>query len=209
MKIEHEKVLKLRQEGKSYKQIMQIVGCSKSQICYICGKNQKQKQKIRQQKRRKAIKSGTYIPKIMKIKTYCKLCNSITIKRRRYCEECKKHNPRKSRLKEGFLTSNITLKEAIYKKHHKSSAYALVRARARSIIKKYKIHSCQNCGYSKHIEVGHIKPIHSFSEDTKISEINNISNLVCLCPNCHWEFDNHLLKLPDGGVEPYTSTTAP
>jgi hypothetical protein len=91
---------------------------------------------------------------------------------------------------------DMTLKEAIYQKHHKSSAYALVRSRARSEAKKYnKTMNCENCGYDKHVEIAHIKGISTFSEDTMISEINSKENLKVLCPNCHWEFD-HLSTFP-------------
>ena len=44
---------------------------------------------------------------------------------------------------------------------------------------------CKICGYDKHVHVCHIKPIASFSQETKISTVNDISNLVILCPNCH------------------------
>lgn len=53
---------------------------------------------------------------------------------------------------------------------------------------------CVNCGYIKHIEVCHIKAVSEFSDDTLIKEINNLNNLIALCPNCHWEYDNGLLK---------------
>ena len=52
------------------------------------------------------------------------------------------------------------------------------------------IKSCEQCGYDKHVEVCHIKPIQSFPSQTAIDIINDISNLIVLCPNCHWEFDN-------------------
>ncbi len=54
---------------------------------------------------------------------------------------------------------------------------------------------CYVCGYSKHYEVCHIKSVSSFSDETKIEEINSIDNLLALCPNCHWEFDNGLLEI--------------
>jgi|ERR1035437_5338169 hypothetical protein len=49
---------------------------------------------------------------------------------------------------------------------------------------------CSKCGYDKHFQVAHIKSVSSFDESALISEINHIDNLVALCPNCHWEFDN-------------------
>jgi hypothetical protein len=54
---------------------------------------------------------------------------------------------------------------------------------------------CKNCGFVHGIQVCHIKSIASFSDETLISEINNISNLTPLCPNCHWLFDHGILKL--------------
>lgn len=47
-----------------------------------------------------------------------------------------------------------------------------------------------SCGYDKHVEVCHIKPISEYDLDIKVSEINHKSNIHILCPNCHWEFDN-------------------
>jgi len=77
-----------------------------------------------------------------------------------------------------------------YNKHHTSSAYALVRSRARKIAKDLGMKKCENCGYNKHVEIAHKKAISTFDKSTLLSEINHPSNLIALCPNCHWEFDN-------------------
>lgn len=45
-------ILDLRKQGLSYNKIQKIVGCSKGTISYYCGKNQKEKKNLRQQKRR-------------------------------------------------------------------------------------------------------------------------------------------------------------
>lgn len=50
-----DKILKLREEGKTYKQIQNLLNCSKSTISYYCGENQREKTKHRTQKRRKNI----------------------------------------------------------------------------------------------------------------------------------------------------------
>jgi len=47
-----EEILKLRNEGKSYNEIKQILGCSKGTISYHCGDGQKEKTKKRRNKRR-------------------------------------------------------------------------------------------------------------------------------------------------------------
>jgi len=39
--------------------------------------------------------------------------------------------------------------------------------------------------------VCHIKAVSDFDENTPIVIINSIDNLMALCPNCHWEFDNN------------------
>jgi hypothetical protein len=54
---------------------------------------------------------------------------------------------------------------------------------------------CVNCGYDKHIEVCHRRALTSYPLDTPIAIVNDLSNLVGLCPNCHWELDHGLLQL--------------
>lgn len=50
-----EKILNLRSEGKTYNQIIEILGCSKGTIAYHCGEGQKEKTKIRRRKRNENI----------------------------------------------------------------------------------------------------------------------------------------------------------
>lgn len=45
-------IIKLRQEGKTYDEIKKELGCSKGTISYHCGEGQKDKNQIRQKKRR-------------------------------------------------------------------------------------------------------------------------------------------------------------
>lgn len=125
--------------------------------------------------------NNKYHPKKKKKPCYCVVCGSETTIRRKYCNNCRNRD--------------MTLKEAIYTMHHQSSAFALVRTRARAIAKKLGWIECIHCGYNKHTEIGHRKPIAEFPKHTLISEINTVKNLIPLCPNCHWEFDHGLLKL--------------
>ena len=108
----------------------------------------------------------------------CKVCDNLILGDRTYCEEHKNQ------------IIDYTLSECIYDRHHKSSAFSLVRSRARTFAKSLGWNSCCKCGYDKHVEIAHIKPISDFSLDTRISEVNDVSNILPLCPNCHWEFDN-------------------
>jgi hypothetical protein len=132
-----------------------------------------------------AAKHNNKIPK-RNLEGKCECCKQKISSTRKYCKSC-------FTLK--FSAKDITLKEAIYTHTHKASAYSLVRSRARMTEKMKNNKKCYNCGYDKHVEVCHINPISSFSEDTLLSVINHDQNLIALCPNCHWEFDHGLLKL--------------
>lgn len=121
-------------------------------------------------------------PKRKKVYSSCRECGCSIPRRNKLCKECRKHS----------YYNDITLDKAIYHKHHRSSAFALIRTRARTVLKHTK---CANCSYDKHTEVCHIKAISSFPKDTLISVINSPDNLIRLCPNCHWEYDRGLLKL--------------
>ena len=115
----------------------------------------------------------------------CDECGCAISTRKKWCPTCreKKYAP------------DMTLQEAIYTKHHRSSAYALIRSRARSTEKFKSSKSCHVCGYDKHIEACHKKSISSFPPETLISEINSPENIIPLCRNCHWEYDHGIIDL--------------
>ena len=68
---------------------------------------------------------------------------------------------------------NPTKKELTYEKHTHGAAFAYIRWHARKVVMKDKELKCEICSYSNHVEVAHIKSIASFSEDSKLLEINN------------------------------------
>lgn len=49
---------------------------------------------------------------------------------------------------------------------------------------------CRVCGYDLHVDLCHVRAIHSFPADTKLIEVNAEENLVYLCPTHHWEQEN-------------------
>lgn len=86
----------------------------------------------------------------------------------------------------------LTRLEAEYNKEgNKASKFCRIREHARNIAKINGLSElpCNKCGYSKHVEICHIKSISDFNDNSLISEINDINNIIQLCPNCHWEFD--------------------
>lgn len=83
-------------------------------------------------------------------------------------------------------------------KREGSNRYDSIRKSARNYSIKILPPNCANCGYDKHFEVCHILPIRDFDlSSCTLYEINNKNNLIHLCPNCHWEFDNGYLDIGD------------
>jgi hypothetical protein len=78
---------------------------------------------------------------------------------------------------------------------HKSWQFSHVRLLCRSWLKHLAKLPCHNCGYDKHVELCHIKPLSSFPDTALLSEVNSEKNVIQLCRNCHWEFDKGILKL--------------
>lgn len=127
-----------------------------------------------------AVVNNRKHPKRIAKTYYCQACNIKIELRKKYCDE---HNP--------FIVdwSDITYKDLSNRYNYQKNSR--VRSLARQLYRgSDKPKCCSKCGYDKHIEICHIKPIYSFDENVKISEINDISNLIALCRNCHWEFDN-------------------
>lgn len=77
-----------------------------------------------------------------------------------------------------------------YSLHHRASLHSYVRLRARNKMRNLGRNTCEECGYNKHVEIAHVKPMSSYPDTARISEVNSLDNLRALCPNCHWEFDN-------------------
>lgn len=120
----------------------------------------------------------------------CRCCsNKVAYQKGKYCRACinsKKHL-------HGKPIEQQTLNEIVKRKG--SNRYDVIRNHAAYLYRKNKENlKCANCTYDKHVEICHIKPIKDFSLTTTIKEINDSSNIVLLCPNCHWEFDKGLLK---------------
>lgn len=82
--------------------------------------------------------------------------------------------------------SNKMLSDFISKNTASRAKYNQVRFYARKSMNIWNIpKECKICGFNEYVEVCHIKPIGSFSEDTLMLEVNSKENLVYLCPNHH------------------------
>jgi len=125
-------------------------------------------------------------PKRERQRYFCKRCGTETAYRRSYCKDC---DPTK---RQDF--SDVTIAEIRPRARYQASAWIRTLAR-RIYFNSDKPRCCIRCGYSKHIEICHRRPIQDFPKETTISVVNSLDNLVALCPNCHWEFDHGLLSL--------------
>lgn len=119
--------------------------------------------------------------------------------RRRFCDKClfdlRSKNSFNSdgewarietRTKVDFFSSRKNWQSARSSiRDHAGKVYGIIRG----------ITPCKVCGYTNHVEVCHIRAVSDFPDDALISEINNISNLIGLCPNHHWEFDHGFLNI--------------
>lgn len=130
--------------------------------------------------------NNSKVPKRHKDYSNCLTC-SISLKKygwnyySKYCKVCRQ-------------TDETTIDDM--KQRQKYQKHSAIRSRARTIYRKSsKSKSCIACNYDKHYEVCHIKAINEFPGSSKLGEVNCLSNLVALCRNCHWEFDNGLLNL--------------
>ena len=94
--------------------------------------------------------------------------------------------------------SNLTKGQLFDRYKQWQTARSAIAKMARQIFNNStKSKRCAICGYDKHYEVAHIKAVSDFDDDVLISEINDINNLIALCPNHHWEHDNNVLNISD------------
>ena len=100
-------------------------------------------------------------------------------------------------------------KEQVYQEYNtKYSARNAIASNAQVIYKnKVGSYKCHLCGYDKHVEICHINSVSDHEDSATMLQINHIKNLIALCPNCHWEFDNNMLDEPQlKKINDYQST---
>jgi 5-methylcytosine-specific restriction endonuclease McrA len=116
----------------------------------------------------------------------CFVCGIPVPRRNRFCPAHRSNRP---------LDASQPISAVADQSEHPACRFARLRQHARRHYLAVRPYQCVRCGYDKHIEVCHKRPLTTFSLDTPIAIVNAIDNLVGLCPNCHWEFDHGLLQL--------------
>lgn len=147
---------------------------------------------------------------------YCKYCGKIIhindgdkiyeVKRKEFCNRScsasfnnkipKRIKKVKEKIIKRLILGNKTKGELFENRSNWQNARSAIQKNARVIFENSnEPKCCKECGYDKHYEVCHIKSVSSFSDDSLIKDINNIENLIALCPTHHWEFDNNVLNI--------------
>lgn len=107
----------------------------------------------------------------------------------RPCDDCRT-TPTENRTKGELFGGSGTSGDVIWQR-----ARATITTHARRIaLREGLLTKCRNCGYEKHVETCHIRGVMEFPDTATLGEINAVTNMVGLCPNCHWEFDHQLLS---------------
>lgn len=193
-----EKILELRKQGNTYKQIQKEIGCSLGTISFHCGKNVKEKIYNRRKILKKLKLDGNYIkplPIIKKekvkrvlkevFKKNCIICN-LEFKTKRYSQLC-------CSVSCGQKNKNIRVyKEYIIKWLNKEisggrgeeTGHGCVSKHIRKYLFEKYSNSCSICKWSEiniftntiPLEVDHIN-----GDSTN----NSQENLTLVCPNCH------------------------
>jgi len=106
----------------------------------------------------------------------------------------------------GKLDFNSPIGSALNTKALKGRHPSWKFAHIRQLNRRWNCHllklPCARCGYTLHIELAHIKPLASFPLSATIGEVNNPSNIIQLCRNCHWEFDHQIFTIAQTQREP-------
>jgi len=113
------------------------------------------------------------------------------------CSSCKDSKGNFSKIKTENIKNQSIKEYCVSNEVHPSWKFARIRGLNRSWNKELTQYPCQVCGYNTHVELAHIKPLHSFSDETLLMDANDANNILVLCPNHHWEFDNGKLSLEE------------
>lgn len=132
-------------------------------------------------------------PKRVMAPRQCKRCGETFM--RRDTNQSKTNCPACRRKRRPFdITLGKLDRWANGKDRHPSWRHSQVREAARRQHKELLTRPCPSCGYDRHVELCHLKAITSFSKETLMSEVNDISNVLPLCRNCHWELDHYQMS---------------
>jgi hypothetical protein len=118
----------------------------------------------------------------------CPMCKKLKSYESKYCQSC-------TLIINWDKIKNKPIKNFFIKGTSRAK-YNAIRKWARKLMDRSKIEKkCRLCSYSETVQVAHLKKISTYSEDTPIGIVNDLSNLIYLCPNEHILYDKGKLSI--------------
>lgn len=146
--------------------------------------------------------SATYLnrqkPKRAKKEKFCSGCGRPSVRNSKRCKFCR------NKKNYGILS----LSDVKQISGSRNSYDTTVRLHSRFIAKEAGLLDfCSRCGYTLCVECCHIKAVSEFPLTATLNEVNDVNNLIGLCPNHHWELDHgHWNVVPSVGFQPTASS---
>lgn len=127
----------------------------------------------------------------------CTACGKeIPSNRARYCSGCRDYS---NAFRAGVDPLIMRTKGDLFKsrKNWQSARSAIAKHARRILLVSGRNPSCEapHCDYSHHVDVCHRRGVSDFPDDAVVQEINDLLNLLFLCPNHHHEFDHGVLHM--------------
>lgn len=146
---------------------------------------------------KRSCRTEEILGRTIKLKHYqdiCPKCGNPKCSESKLCKDCEDDRRRNE-------IGERTLFYYTRGEKYLTSRCTEIRKHARTVIErsdKEKVCAyCHDHTYDEILETHHLKSILSFSSDSKIKEINDIDNLVWLCPNHHAMLEKGLISEDD------------
>jgi hypothetical protein len=185
-----ESILELRNSGKNYNEISELLNCSKSTVSFHCNNNNL---------------GGNFVSKQRAKLTKIEIEELNSFYKDHTIEECMvKLNIKKSTVTRH--TDNKRIESFITEEDRKAANYARVKKYRYDIKEKsiqYKGGSCEKCGYNKcnsALEFHHLEPnekdfgIGSYTVLAWDKVKEELDKCIMVCANCHREIHDELNK---------------
>ena len=132
-----------------------------------------------------AIHTNQQSPKRRRTHTCAATCDTLIPGNRQFCAV---HGKRKADYRT-LTVAQLKAKDAIkHPRYYRGYLNSITR-----LLNAHRPRICQACGYNKHVEYCHVRPIKSFNDAATVQEVSGPDNILVLCPNWHWEYDHGLL----------------
>jgi DNA-binding CsgD family transcriptional regulator len=178
-----ERIIELRKENKTYKEICEILGCAMSTVSYHCKMNNLGGHSDRLTDERKKELQVLYdeLGSIKKVSQKTGHSHETVLK---------------------YVKTNKKIRKTT-----KSENVIIWRVRVKQKLVDYKGGCCETCGYNKSLRALHFHHKDPSQKDFSISGKslsfermkNEVDKCILVCSNCHSEIHDGILKITSGG----------